>query len=450
MFRLAWPVVTAELGWMGMGLVDTMVVGRVGAEALGAVSVGSAAFYAIGMFGFGTLLGLDYAVAHAFGGGRLHDTRIALVHGLYLGALLAIGLSSVLFAVTPHLSALGVRPEVARVAGPYLHALTWSLAPLLLYAALRRYLQALGLVRAVMVALISANAINLAANWVLVFGHLGLPALGAEGSGWATTVSRIYLFLFLLVLTAMHERRAGVGLALPWRFRPRRFMELVRLGLPAGLQMVLEIGVFATATILVGRLSTDQLAAHQVALGAAAFMFMVPFGISSAAAVRVGHAMGRADPAGAARAGWTALVLGASFMALAALTFLTVPRWIIGVFTTDPIVLDTGVALLGVAAVFQLFDGLQVVATGALRGAGDTRMPMIANLIGHWFIGLPVGYALCFWFGHGVIGIWIGLCTGLVSVAVVLIAAWSWRTRELAADYASLTPRAPVPAPPSS
>jgi MATE family multidrug resistance protein len=437
MFQIAWPVAMAELGWMGMGLVDTMMVGRVGAEAVGAVSIGSAVFYPVAIVGLGMLLGLDYAVAHAFGAGRLEDTRIALVHGIYLSVLLAIGLTAVLLAVMPHLPALGIRPDVARATVPYLRALSWSLAPLLLYAALRRYLQALGLVRAVMIALISANAINFVGNWLLVFGRFGLPALGAEGSGWATTVSRTYLFFFLLVVTLWHERRSAPGLGLPWRFSASRFIALLRLGVPSALQMVLEVGVFATATMLVGRLSTAQLAAHQIALGAAAFTFMVPLGISSAAAVRVGHAMGRIDLTAATRAGWAALVLGGSFMVLAAVAFVCVPRWIMDVFTTDQVVIDTGITLLGVAAAFQLFDGLQVVATGALRGGGDTRTPMVANFIGHWLIGLPLGYILCFRFGHGVLGVWIGLCAGLVSVAVALIAVWSWRTHVLAAEHAA-------------
>jgi MATE family multidrug resistance protein len=437
MSRLAWPVATAELGWMAMGLVDTMMVGRVSAEAMGAVSIGSHLFFAVAIFGLGMLLGLDYLIAHAFGAGRLHDAREALVQGVYLSLGLAVALSALLFALVPRLQALGVRPEVARDTAPYLRALTWSMLPLLLYATLRRYLQAQGLVGAVMVALVSANAINALVNWLLVFGHLGFPALGAEGSGWATTVSRIYIFLFLLGYAVRHEQRSGAGLRLSWRFDPGRFRELVRLGVPSALQTALEVGVFATATVLAGRLPAVQLAAHQVALSAAAFTFMVPLGISSAAAVRVGQAMGRIDPIGAARAGWTALLLGAGFMSGAAVVFLTVPGAIIRVFTNEPAVVATGVALLGVAAVFQLFDGLQVVATGALRGSGDTRTAMLANLVGHWLLGLPLGYALCFWIGEGVIGLWIGLCTGLISVAAALIAVWAQRARLLAEEHAA-------------
>ena len=434
MARLAGPVATAELGWMAMGLVDTMMVGRVSAEAIGAVSIGSHVFFAIAIFGMGMLLGLDYLVAHAFGAGRLADARRALVQGVYLSAMLSVVLTGVVLAVLPRLESLGIRPEIARETVPYLRALLWSLLPLLLYATLRRYLQALGMVRVVMVALVSANIINALVNWVLVFGNLGFPAMGAEGSGWATSMSRVYMFLFLLISVIRHERRSEGGLSLPWRFDANRLLELMRLGLPSALQTGLEVGVFTAATILAGSLSAAQLAAHQVALGAAAFSFMVPLGISSAAAVRVGQAMGRIDPVGATRAGWTALLLGGGFMSGAAIAFIVAPSWIIRIFTNDAAVLQTGVALLGVAAVFQLFDGLQVGATGVLRGTGDTRTAMLANLAGHWLLGLPIGYALCFWFGAGVVGLWIGLCTGLVIVSIVLIAVWSMRTREMLAD----------------
>jgi MATE family multidrug resistance protein len=192
--------------------------------------------------------------------------------------------------------------------------------------------------------------------------------------------------------------------------------------------------VFAAATALAGRLAPASLAAHQIAINFAALTFMVPLGVSSAAAVRVGHAAGRSDPAGASRAGWTALMFGASFMACAAAVFVTMPHVLIGAFTHDAGVLAVGVSLLYVGAVFQLFDGLQGVATGALRGLGDTRSPMIWNFAGHWLIGLPLGYVLCFIAGLGVIGLWWGLSTGLIICGVALLSVWSRRVRSLALE----------------
>ena len=427
MLALAVPVAAAELGWMAMGLVDTMMVGRVGAEAIGAVSIGSHLYFAVAITGIGMLLGLDYLVAYAQGADRPEDGRRALVQGLYLATAVSIVLTGVLLVLEANLDRLGLEPAVAAATPPYMRALTWSLWPLLLFAALRRYLQALGRVRPVMIALISANLINAAADWLLVFGHWGAPRLGAEGAGWATCASRVYLLLYLAVAVVQVERRAGRGW--PQRLRPDPALlgKLVRLGLPASTQMLLECGVFATATVLAGGLAANALAAHQIALSAAAFTFMVPLGISAAAAVRVGHAIGRRQPLAARQAGWTALLLGGVFMSAAAVVFVVAPRPVMRVFTDAPEVIAIGATLLAVAAAFQLFDGLQVVATGVLRGVGDTRTPLLANLGGHWLLGLPIGALLCYRVGWGVVGLWIGLCIGLIAVAVALIGVWARR-----------------------
>ncbi len=211
---------------------------------------------------------------------------------------------------------------------------------------------------------------------------------------------------------------------------------LLTLGVPAASQITLEVGVFAASTALAGRLAPIALAAHQIAIHIAALSFMVPLGVSSAGAVRVGHAVGRRDPAAAERAGWTALILGAGFMACTAAAFILIPRVLMGAFTRNEGVLQLGVSLLAVAAIFQLFDGIQGVATGILRGLGDTRTPMLWNLVGHWFIGLPTGYALCFVMGRGVIGLWWGLSIGLIICGVALLVVWRGDSdaREIRAD----------------
>jgi MATE family multidrug resistance protein len=268
---------------------------------------------------------------------------------------------------------------------------------------------------------------------MLIFGHLGAPALGVRGSAWATVASRAVMCAFLLVviLYREHGRRPGL-FETPFRIEVTRMRRLIGLGLPAASQVTLEVGVFAAATALAGRLAPASLAAHQIAINIASFTFMVPLGIASAGAVRVGHAVGRRDVAGAARAGWTALLFGALFMAGAAAVFLLIPRALIGAFTTDAAVLRVGTSLLFVAAVFQLFDGVQGVATGVLRGLGDTRSPMLWNLAAHWFLGLPLGYTLCFIVGLGVIGLWWGLSVGLIICGVALLVVWSRRIHRLA------------------
>jgi MATE family multidrug resistance protein len=439
--RLAGPVVAAELGWMAMWLVDTVLVGHVSAEAIGAVSVGGNVFFTVAIFGMGLLLGLDFTVAHAAGAGNRDAVNHALVDGLHLALLATVGLTVVALALRPFFAWAGVRPAVAAQALPFYVAMLWSICPLLVFSALRRYLQALGRVLPIMLAVLTANIVNLAAGWMFIFGHLGAPALGAIGAGWATTASRLYEALAIVAYIVVVERRRPTGLRhVSLRPRIRQLARLTRLGLPAATQLTLEVGVVATATTLAATLDTVSLAAHQVALGIVSVSFMVPLGVASAAAVRVGRALGERDVPAARRAGWTALGVATVVMLSSGLTFLLVPRPILRVFTDDPAVIETGVALLRVAAAFQLFDGIQVVATGVLRGTGDTRTPMLANLGGHWLLGLPVGALLCFRAQLGVIGLWIGLSVGLIVVAVTLLWAWSRRLAHGAAPVPAALP----------
>jgi MATE family multidrug resistance protein len=432
MFSLAWPVVLAEIGWMLMGIVDTMMVGRVGPEAIGAVGIGSSVFFGLAVFGLGILLGLDTLVSQAFGAGDLRDCHRWLFHGVYFSLILTVPLTGASFLAAMALGSWGLHPAVEALAIPYLRIVSLSVLPLLLYATFRRYLQAIGLVKPVMFALVSANVVNAIFNWILIFGHFGLPRLGASGAAWATVASRVYMAAVLLGAVLIHDRLAGLSLrAVDRTFSAARLRRLFTLGTPAAGQIVLEVGVFAAVTVLAGKLNPSSLAAHQIAINWAALAFMVPLGVASAGAVRVGHAVGRRDPAGATHAGWTALLLGGAFMTGAALLFVAVPAPLIGLFTTDAAVLGTGVSLLGIAAIFQLFDGVQGVATGVLRGLGDTRTPMAWNFVGHWMIGLPLAYVLCFQMGWGVTGLWTGLCCGLIVVAVVLLRAWSRQTRRL-------------------
>jgi multidrug resistance protein, MATE family len=334
-----------------------------------------------------------------------------------------MGMIWALEGILPH---LGVDPEVLRATQPYLHALIWSAPPLLIYFALRRYLQALHMARPIMITLLSANLVNLAGNWILVLGHLGAPRLGAEGSGWATCLSRVYMAAALAyVLWKLDPEIVRIS----WRPDLVRMWTLVKLGAPAAGQMALEIGVFATVTVLVSRLNATALAGHQIALTTVSTTFMMPLGISSAAAVRVGFALGREDRLTAARAGWMALGLGAAVMSVAAIVLLAAPEWIARLFTPEAAVIAAAATILRVAAFFQLFDGLQIVVTGSLRGAGDTRTPMVCHLVGYWIIGLPLGAILCFGRGLGAPGLWMGLSAGLIAIGIVLAAFW-WRTAQ--------------------
>jgi multidrug resistance protein, MATE family len=432
MFVLAVPVVLAELGWMAMGVVDALMVGRLSPEAIGAVGIGSSLFIGVAVFAMGLLLGLDTLVSQAFGAGRIEDCHRWLLHGIVLSLFVSVPTTLVLVGLAHLLSTWGVNPTVLELAQPYLEIVTWSAIPLLLYATFRRYLQGMGVVRPVMFALLAANVANVVINWILIFGKLGAPAMGVRGAAWATVASRVVMAGYLLAVIVVRERVRRPGLfETPVEIRWAWLARLFRLGFPAAGQVTLEVGVFAAATVLAGRLVPAALAAHQIALNIATCSFMVPLGVSSAGAVRVGHAVGRRDPAGAERAGWTALIFGGTFMLCAALLFIAAPRLLIGAFTSDPGVLALGASLLFVAAVFQLFDGIQGVATGVLRGLGDTRTPMLWNLFGHWCVGLPLGYTLCFPLGGGVTGLWWGLSTGLIICGVALSIVWAKRIHYL-------------------
>jgi multidrug resistance protein, MATE family len=432
--RLALPLVFAEIGWMSMAIVDTMMVGRLpnSAVAIGAVSLGSILVHLLALFGGGLLVGLDTLVSQSFGAGEREDCHRSLLHGIYISFVLAPLLMVPVWFFGPLLRGMHIAPDVIALAVPYSKALAWGTLPLLLYSAVRRCMQAMNIVKPIAFALISANLINAAGNWILIYGKLGAPAMGAVGSGWSTAWSRIYLAAVLLgyLLWYDHKHRTRL-LHTPIEPELRRIRRLLALGLPTAMQMTLEIGVFALVTALIGRLGAVALASHQLALNTVSLTYMVPLGVSSAAAVRVGQAIGRKDPAGAGDAGSTAIFLGAAFMTLASVVLLVFPRWIARAFTPDEAIIHSTIILLAAGAAFQLFDGIQTVATGALRGLGDTRTPMLCHFTAYWVIGLPLGAWLCFRLGWGAFGLWAGLSLALILIGIVLLAVWRKRVRDL-------------------
>jgi MATE family multidrug resistance protein len=415
---------------MGMGIVDTIMVGRLGPAAIGAVGIGAGLHAAISLFGMGLLLGLDTLVSQAYGRRDIADCHRWLFHGVVL-ALLAtlplLGLCVITLAAIPR---LGFHAEVTPLLSSWFRIAIWSTPSLLLYATSRRYLQGMHIVVPVMFALLSANVVNAAANWVLIYGHLGFPAMGVAGSAWATVLARFYMLGVLVAAIWWYDRSRATDLGqMPRTIERARLWRLFELGLPAASQLGAEVGVFALAGAMAGMVDPISSASHQVALNLAGAAFMVPLGIASAGAVRVGHAVGAGNRALAAASGWTALALGTGVMALSGLAFVVAPRALIGFFTRDPDVLAVGTALLSIAAVFQLFDGIQAVATGTLRGLGDTRTPMVTNLAAHWLVGLPIGYTLCFVAGWGVRGLWVGLSVGLIVTGAILLWVWGVKIR---------------------
>lgn len=431
--RLAWPVIVAELGWMLMGVVDTLMVGRVAPEAIGAVGLGSILYFSAAIFGMGMLLGLDTFVSQAYGANNLRECHRWLRDGIHLAILATPPLMGITLGIVGVMPIIGLHPDVQALTAPYVMVVAWGSLPLLLYAAFRRYLQALGLVWPVMITLVAANLVNAGANWVLIYGNLGMPAMGVTGAAWATNLGRVFMAVSLLLVILRHEHAHKVGLFdVPFlQVEWNRIARLFRLGAPAATQLTAEVGVFGAVAALAGRIDPIALAAHQVALNLASVTFMAPLGLASAGAVRVGHAIGRRSIEDAANAGGAVITLALVFMSGSALLFILGAEPLARLFTSDPAVVATGVVLLRVAAAFQLFDGLQVVTTGALRGLGDTRTPMFVNLVGHWLIALPIAAVGGFTLGYGVVGLWVGLCVGLTLVGLFLLGVWRRRISEL-------------------
>lgn len=425
MVALAVPVVLSELGWMAQGVVDTIMVGRLGPAAIGAVALGNAVYYTPSLFGIGLLLGLDTLVAQAYGRDDHDECHRWLAQGVYLACIVTPPLMILVAALSFGIPHFGVNVAVAGPAGSYLRILNWGTLPLLLYGGTRRYLQGVGQVRVITVTYVLANLLNWGGNWALIYGHLGFPAMGVNGSALSTCIARVSMAAALLLFAWRYERKRGHPLFAHWAApQLARLKQLCRLGAPAAGQIVLEVGAWNLATFSAGYLDPVALATHSIALNYASLTYMVPLGISAAAAVGVGHAIGGGDPARARRAGWLALGLATAFMLCAAVVFFVAPGPLIALYTSDPRVLAVGPGLLGLAAIFQVFDGIQTVSTGALRGLGETRVPMFANLVGYWVIGLPLGFTLCFVLHWGIYGTWIGLTLALVIISVTLILRW--------------------------
>jgi multidrug resistance protein, MATE family len=432
--KLAIPVVLSELGWMAQGVVDTIMVGRLGPAAIGAVAVGNAVFYTPSLFGIGLLLGLDTVVAQAYGRKDYDDCHRWLAQGIYLALAISPILMVLVAAASFGFVPFGITREVAEPAGAYLRILNWSILPLLIYGASRRYLQGVGQVRVITLTYIGANLLNWGGNWALIYGHLGFPAMGVRGSALSTVIARIMMALSMLGFAWRYERQRGHPLFKHWAGpQMARIRQLVKLGLPAAGQITLEVGAWNVATLSAGWLTAIALATHQIAINYASVTYMVPLGISSATAVSVGHAVGAGDKERARRAGWLAMALATAFMVLAGITFFVFPRPLIALYTSDPRVLAVGPSLLWIAAAFQIFDGVQTVCTGALRGLGETRAPMVANFIGYWILGLPLGLILCFVLKWGVYGMWIGLTLALIVISAILLRRWHRESEQLCA-----------------
>lgn len=421
MLRLALPIVTVQVGIMMMGTVDTLMVGHLSATDLAAVGLGNIYFFQIAVFGMGVLMALDPIVAQGVGAGDHEAAARGIQRALVLTLFLTV-ITSLLFLPAARVFELLRQPEdVVPVAGGYALGSILGMLPFYAFVVLRQSLQAMHRVAPIVWTIAGANLLNAFLNWVLIYGNLGVPQLGAVGSAWGSSLARWCMAAALLALS-WRSMRPYLG-----RFRRealdrRALVRMVRLGTPIGFQQQLEFGAFAVIGVMMGWLGTEAMAGHQIALNLAALTFMVPFGIAAASAVLVGHAVGREDMDGARRAAAAGIQLSGVFMLVTATAFLLYPRFWAGLYSHDLPVIAIAASLIPIAGVFQVTDGLQAVAAGVLRGAGDTFTPFLVNALGFWLLGVPVSYFLAFHADWGPRGLWWGLAAGLAVVAVLLFA----------------------------
>lgn len=420
LLNLALPVVVVQVGLMLMGVVDSVMVGRVSAAALAGVALGNVYFFAFAIFGVGVVMALDPVVAQAVGARDEPAIARAVQRGLLLSLLLTVPASVPLLFAGPLLTLLGQPADAVPIAHGYVLRVIPGVFPFFAFIVFRQTLQAMGRLRPIVWLTVLANLLNTLLDWTMVYGHWGMPAMGANGAAWATTISRWAMVLGLLAV-AWPDLHGHLRALHPEVFRTAPLRRMLAIGAPIGVHMQLEFGVFGGVGLLMGRLGTDAVAAHQVALNLASLTFMVPLGVSAAATVLVGRAVGQGRPRQVRAAASAALIVGVAFMCCTALVFTSMPTFLARLYSNDAAVVALAATLLPIAGVFQVFDGLQAVSAGVLRGVADTRYPMLIGLVGFWLVGLPISLWLAFPMGLGPQGLWWGLVAGLAAVASLLV-----------------------------
>ena len=433
---LAWPLILANLTQQAIQATDVLLMGRLGATQLAAATLALNLTFTFNLMMLGLLIASSPMMATALGqrSNAVRDVRRTFRAGLWLLAFMLPPYWLILWNVGDLMRAFGQSEELARQGQTFLRAYMWCTAPWLLFQLLRNFVSALERPRIVLWLSLAGIALNAVLSWALIFGRLGLPALGLVGGGVGSTLTWLMMCGALAAVVSLDRQFRRFHLfGKWWRFDGQRTIAMIRLGWPIGLTMALEMGVFALAAYFMGWIGAPAVAAHAVALQLAALTFMVPLGLGQAATVRVGLALGRRDESGIARAGWTAWVMGVGFMGAMALVMWIMPRWLVTLFLTDvpanAVTIALAISFVRVAAAFQLVDGAQVIGAGMLRGLHDTRWPLLFALVGYWVVGLGIGVWLAFGRDWQGVGIWVGLASGLAAVAALMLARWVLRDR---------------------
>jgi multidrug resistance protein, MATE family len=431
-FQLAYPVIIGQLGIIMMGVVDSLMVGHLGAAPLAAASLGNSLAFIILIIGIGVSLAVTPLVAIAVGSNKFEDCGVYFRQSLLVNSILSIIIAFTIYFGADLIRYFNQPDEVQYQAKYFMRIIGFSAIPLMIFQTYKQFIEGLSVMRPAMIIVLLANIINALGNWVLVFGNLGFPALGLNGSGWATFSSRVFMALALMgfVMNNKFFKKYDVS----FHFKNINWSvikKILSLGLPSGFQYFFEVGAFSFAVVMVGWLGTKQLAAHQIAINLASISFMAVLGISVAGSIRVGNAVGMKDIAETRRAGFTASLMGASIMSVAGITFILFRNFLPTLYVNDQVVISFASSLLVIAALFQLSDGVQAVGIGILRGLTDVKIPTAITFIAYWIVGLPVGYLLGFTFELGVQGVWIGLLLGLTTSAILLTLRFNSRSKHI-------------------
>lgn len=435
MFTLAWPLVIAQLAQNAIFTTDVIMMGWLGPEYLAAGTLATAFFTPFLLLGGGVVSAVAPLVAQALGGRQIKNVRRTVRQGLWAAILVAALLLPLIWQIKPILIALGQNPALAARSEEYMLIAVFALFPGLGIFAMRSFLSALGATRVILIVTVIGVTFNALCNYVVIFGNWGFPRLELRGAAMTTVLVNLLMLGALFAFTLTHKRYKRFNiLARFWKPDWARFRQIFRIGLPIGLTIMAEVALFSVASLMMGWLGTEEIAAHAVALQCASLAFMVPLGIGMAATIRVGLAFGAGDREGVRKAGWSAIVVGTGFMALTCTLFIVSPEPLVRLFfdTGDPAnarALALAGVYLAMAGLFQLVDGGQVVAQHALRGLSDTKIPMVVAFISYWVVGMPTAYVLAFVLGLEGVGIWGGLAAGLAVAAVVLIARFAMRER---------------------
>ena len=430
--RLAYPVIIGQLGIIMMGVVDSLMVGQLGSVPLAAASLGNSIIFIILIIGIGSSIVVSPIVAILVGGKRFSECGTYFRQSLVVNIVLSLIMIVIILLGVNFIYLLNQPTEIIEQTIVYMTIVGLSAFPLMIYQTYKQFIEGLSIMKPAMIIAITANLINAGANWILIFGKFGLPALGIAGAAWATFTSRVFMSLAIMIYVMRNEKFKQFDVNFHFRGLDFKIIKkLLRLGLPSGFQYFFEVGAFSFAVIMIGWIGANELAAHQIAINLASISFMAVLGISQAASIRVGNAMGEKSVNKIRKAGFTGIFLGASTMFLAGVTFIILNDFLPTLYINDENVIEIASRLIIIAALFQLSDGTQAVGIGVLRGLTDVKGPTIITFIAYWVISLPIAYLLAFNFHLGVDGVWIGLLIGLTASALMLTFRFNYKSKHI-------------------